>query len=59
MDGGEYVSMAGEFNDLKKVLNFLACYFTFKQRLRCVITIGVPIKCSFLLLGYQRAVGCD
>lgn len=23
MDGGEYVSMAGEFNDLKKVFNSL------------------------------------
>lgn len=23
MDGGEYVSMAGEFNELKKVLHFL------------------------------------
>lgn len=31
MDGGEYVSMAGEFNELKKVLNFfpaILCSYT-------------------------------
>lgn len=28
MDGGEYVSMAGEFNELRKVMEFLFVLYT-------------------------------
>lgn len=66
MDGGEYVSMAGEFNDLKTVLISLLAILH-SDTLMCnyylyiteIIITEIPVKFSFLLLGYQRAVGYD
>lgn len=57
MDGGEYVSMAGEFNDLKRVLISLFAILH-SDTLMCKYYMNSN-KFSFLLLGYQRAVGYD
>lgn len=59
MDGGEYVSIAGEFNELKKVLNSLLAILHSEKYLDVKLLYAIPIKRCFLLLGYQRAVGCN
>lgn len=57
MDGGEYVSMAGEFNSLSKV-RFLGDFFYLFLKC-CHHVLDFCLFIYFYMTGHTRAVGYD
>lgn len=57
MDGGEYVSMAGEFNDLKKVLHSLLTILCSNKIFRCVIISWNSDKTLFSFIRLPKSSG--